>query len=210
MSVFILSILAMTYFAVVSKRTSALVNIFSAQSFFLALMTLFAAYTGGGRELYVVALLLFAVKAVMIPFFLRRISERIKAGDNMRMLINPLLSLAVALGLTYLAYLFADKIMYIQDKAQSGSLAAALSVTLMGLFLMIFRMKAITQVIGLLIMENGIFLAAVSLCGNMPFLVEITIFFDVLVCVIIFEIFIYRINSLFTHIDVDKLTELKG
>ena len=200
----------MTYFAVVSKRTSALVNIFSAQSFFLALMTLFAAYTGGGRELYVVALLLFAVKAVMIPFFLRRISERIKAGDNMRMLINPLLSLAVALGLTYLAYLFADKIMYIQDKAQSGSLAAALSVTLMGLFLMIFRMKAITQVIGLLIMENGIFLAAVSLCGNMPFLVEITIFFDVLVCVIIFEIFIYRINSLFTHIDVDKLTELKG
>lgn len=210
MNIFIFSILAMTYFAVVTKRTTTLISIFAAQSLFLALMTAYEAYTGGDKELYVVAALLFLVKALMIPFFLRRISEKIKTGNNMGMLINPLVSLFFAVGLTYMAYLFADKIMYIQDKMQAGSLAISLSVTLIGLFLMIFRLKAITQVIGLLIMENGIFLAAVSLCGNMPFLVEITIFFDVLVCVIIFEIFIYKINSLFTHIDVDKLSELKG
>jgi hydrogenase-4 component E len=212
MSVFIFSILVMTYFAVMSKRTTTLVNIFSFQSFFLALMTLYAAYTAprGGAELYVVAALLFAVKVIFIPYFLRRMSERIKSSENIGMLINPLLSLVCAVVLTYLAYLFANNIMYLQDSAQAGSLAVSLSVTLIGLFLMIFRLKALTQVIGLLVMENGIFLAAVSLCGNMPFLVELTIFFDVLICVIIFEIFIYKINRLFTHIDVDKLTELRG
>jgi hydrogenase-4 component E len=75
---------------------------------------------------------------------------------------------------------------------------------------MIFRMKALAQVIGLLVMENGLFLAAAGVSGGMPFFVEIAIFFDVFLCVIILGMFIYRINSLFTHIDVDKLTKLKG
>jgi len=107
MGFFISSILAMTYFAVVSKRTSALINIFSAQSFFLALMTLFAAYAGA-EELYVVALLLFAVKALMIPFFCAGYPSGSKPGTHENA-INPLLSLTVALGLTYLAYLFATR-----------------------------------------------------------------------------------------------------
>jgi len=81
---------------------------------------------------------------------------------------------------------------------------------LTGVFIMIFRMKAIAQVVGLLVMENGLFLTAVTLCGSMPFFVEIAIFFDVFMCAIILGIFVFRINELFTHIDVDKLTRLKG
>ena len=75
---------------------------------------------------------------------------------------------------------------------------------------MISRMKAISQIIGLLVMENGLFLIASSISGGMPFFVEIAIFFDIFLCVIILEIFVYKINKLFTHIDVDKLTQLRG
>jgi hydrogenase-4 component E len=75
---------------------------------------------------------------------------------------------------------------------------------------MIFHRKALTQIIGLLVMENGLFLAASAVSGGMPFFVEIAIFFDVFVCVIILGVFVYKINSLFTHIDVNKLTQLKG
>ena len=75
---------------------------------------------------------------------------------------------------------------------------------------MVFRRKAVGQVIGLLIIENGSFLTAVALCGNMPFFVEIAIFFDIFVFAIILGIFIFRINELFTHIDIDKLKTLRG
>ena len=75
---------------------------------------------------------------------------------------------------------------------------------------MIFRMTALAQIIGLLTMENGLFLLASTVAGGMPFFVEIAIFFDVFVSVIIMGLFVYRINRFFTHIDVTKLSRLKG
>jgi len=59
-------------------------------------------------------------------------------------------------------------------------------------------------------MENGIFLFASAVTGGMPFFVEIAIFLDVFISVLIMGIFVYRINKLFTHIDVNKLSQLKG
>jgi len=61
-----------------------------------------------------------------------------------------------------------------------------------------------------LVMENGLFLLAATVSGGMPFFVEIAIFFDVFVSVLIMGFFVYRINKLFTHIDVNKLSRLKG
>jgi hydrogenase-4 component E len=75
---------------------------------------------------------------------------------------------------------------------------------------MVSRMKALGQVIGLLVMENGIFLAASAIAGGMPFFVEIALFFDVFVFVIIIEVFVYKVNRLFTHSDTSKMSELKG
>ena len=100
--------------------------------------------------------------------------------------------------------------MPIADKMQSEAVIISLSVTLIGLFIMISRMKAISQIIGLLVMENGLFLIASSVSGGMPFFVEIAIFFDIFVCVIILGMFVHKINKVFTHIDVSKMQELKG
>jgi hydrogenase-4 component E len=75
---------------------------------------------------------------------------------------------------------------------------------------MVSRMKAFTQVVGILAMENGVFLFASAVSGGMPFFAEIAVFFDVFISVIIMGIFVFRINKLFTHIDVDKLTRLRG
>ncbi len=91
-----------------------------------------------------------------------------------------------------------------------AAITVAFSVIFIGAFLMIFRMMALTQVIGLLVMENGIFLLASYISGGMPFFVEIAIFFDVFVSVVIMGLFVYRINKLFTHIDVSKLSRLRG
>jgi hydrogenase-4 component E len=93
-----------------------------------------------------------------------------------------------------------------------ASVAFIVSITAVciGFFLMISRMKALGQVIGLLVMENAIFLAASVIAGGMPFFVEIAFFFDILVFVVIVEVFVYRVNRLFTHIDTSKMQSLKG
>jgi len=120
------------------------------------------------------------------------------------------ISLLAAGLLAIFCYGFSLKLLPGQGEASVFSFAVSLLVVFEGMFLMVFRKKALAQVIGLLVMENGLFLCAVSLCGSMPFIVEIAIFFDVFVCVMVTGVFIYRIKELFTNIDVSKLTSLKG
>jgi hydrogenase-4 component E len=84
-----------------------------------------------------------------------------------------------------------------------------MSVILIGLFMMVTRRKAITEAIGLLMMENGLFLAALSISYGMPLLVEIGIFFDVLMVAVIIGIFMFRISQTFNSIDTEFMRRLK-
>lgn len=200
----------MTYFMMMVKRLPALINGFRWQSLFLFLLTLLLAKREADGALYVVAGLIFLLKVVLVPYFLLRIVKRIKVNENLGFFMNPQLSLLSGLLLTYLSYLFTFKVMLLADRMQSVSFALSLCVTLMGLFIMIFRMKAVVQIVGLLVMENGLFLTAVTMCGGMPFIVELSTFLDIFISVIILGVFVYRINTLFTHIDVNKLDSLRG
>ncbi len=195
---------------VISKRTAALIRNFRTQSFFLFLATLLLALRTRQADLFVIAGLLFALKVVAIPLFLNRIVKTIKAGEDLGLFLNPQMSLAVALGFTYLSWVFTRQSIEPQNAPAAVALTVAFSVILIGVFMMIFRMTAFAQIVGLLVMENGLFLCASSVSGGMPFFVEIAIFFDIFVSVIILGLFVYRINKLFTHIDVTKLSRLKG
>lgn len=203
-------ILSSTYSMVTAKRMPALIRGFRYQSFFLFLVALITSWTEKRGDLYVIAGLLFILKVITIPFFVYRIIKRIKTSEDLGLFVNPQLSLVLSLGFTYLSWIFIQRFIGINNEIQPISLAIAFSVIAEGLFLMISRMSAIAQIIGLLVMENGLFLFASSISGGMPFFVEIAIFFDVFVSVLILGVFVYRINKLFTHIDVNKLSRLKG
>jgi len=86
----------------------------------------------------------------------------------------------------------------------------AIALFLIGFFMMINRRKALTQVLALLSLENGLFLAAISLTYGMPMIVELGIFFDVLVAAMILAILVYRIRETFDSMDVSRLSRLKG
>jgi hydrogenase-4 component E len=208
--IFLLCILITAFVMVTSKRITSLINWFSYQSFFLFLLTAYLAYRADNAELYIVAFFLFLLKVVLIPAFLRRVVKRIKVNEDLGLFVNPAVSVFITIFLVYLAYVFAGNIISMPRQIERDTFFISLSIMLVGMFIMVFRMKALAQIIGLLIIENGLFLAAGSVSGGMPFFVEIAIFFDVFLCVIILGIFVYKINKLFTHIDVDKLTELKG
>jgi hydrogenase-4 component E len=161
-------------------------------------------------ELLIVAGLIFVLKVWVIPFALLRIVRRIDVEEDLGLLVNPQLSLVSALGLTYLSYLFAHHMISSINSFELSTFVVSMATVCIGFFIMASRMKALSQIIGLLVMENGIFLAAGAIAGGMPFFVEIVLFFDVFVFVIIVEIFVYKVNRLFTHIDTSKMRSLKG
>jgi len=195
---------------IIAKRTPALIRSFRYQSFCLFLMTIAIALEERQIGLYIVSGLLFAMKVCVIPHLLHRIIKRIQVNENLGLFINPQLSLLLALGFTYLSWIFSAQLIPAGSKTGVSVLAIAFFMVLAGIYLMIFRMTALAQIVGLLVMENGLFLLASAVSGGMPFFVEIAIFFDVFVSVVIMGFFVYRINRLFTHIDVNKLSRLKG
>lgn len=208
--IILFAVLASTYLMVISKRMPALIRSFRYQSFCLFLITLVIASGERRLDLYIVAGLLLILKVFLIPYLLYRIIRRIKTNEDLGLFINPQLSLLWSLGFTYLSWIFAEYLVATYNEIQVSMLALAFFIVLAGLFLMISRMTALAQIIGLLVMENGLFLLASTVSGGMPFFVEIAIFFDVFMSVMIMGFFVYRINKLFTHIDVNKLSRLKG
>jgi hydrogenase-4 component E len=81
---------------------------------------------------------------------------------------------------------------------------------LIGFLVLVSRRKALTQVIGYLVIENGVYVFGQSVAAQMPFLVELGILLDLLVGVFVMGIVIHQINREFDHIDVDQLNLLKG
>lgn len=208
--IILFTVLGSTYLMVIAKRMPALIRSFRYQSFCLFAFTLAVASSHRQPDLYIIAGLLFVLKVSLIPHLLYRIIKRIKANEDLGLFINPQLSLLWALLFTYLSWIFSVCLLASDKTTLTSMLAIAFFIVLAGLFLMISRMSALAQVIGLLVMENGLFLLASTVSGGMPFFVEIAIFFDVFVSVVIMGFFLYRINKLFTHIDVTKLSRLKG
>ena len=155
------------------------------------------------------------VKAILVPVLLERLVDRIEIRQEIEPFINAPLSVVICGGLTLIGYIVAES--FYRPEQTSGSaglghntLAVAISLFLIGFFTMINRRKALTQVLALLSLENGVYLAAISLTYGIPLMVELGIFFDVLVAVMVLGILIYRIRETFESMDVSRLRRLRG
>lgn len=198
------------FLMVAAKRITALIRSFKIQSIFLFLYIFYMAAAQKHFELFVVSALILAFKTWAIPSILSRIVRRIKVEEDIGLIVNSQVSLVIALALAYLSYIFVHSVVPSVGSGQPAAFVVSIATLCIGFFIMVSRMKALGQVLGLLVMENGIFLAAAAVIGGMPFFVEVAFFFDVFVLVVIVEVFVYRVNSLFTHIDASKMNSLKG
>lgn len=196
------------------------IRVFAAQSFLLAGIANTIAYFNHAPHLYIAAFLTFTLKAVALPIVLERLVKRIDIGQEIAPLVNVPLSLLISGGLTTVGYVVAASFHRPEEATSAASLsvanlghntlAVAVSLFLIGFYMMISRRKAIMQVLALLSLENGLFLAAISLTYGMPLIVELGIFFDLLVAVMVLGILVYRIQETFDSMDVSKLSRLRG
>jgi hydrogenase-4 component E len=186
------------------------IRLFALQSLLLAGIAAVAAYEHHASHVYVVAGLTVVGKVIYLPWLLNRLVKRIQIHQEIDPLLNAPASMLVCGALTLLGYLVARPFATLERLGQNP-LAIALTLLLTGFFLMINRRKALTQVLALLTVENGVMLAVIALTTyGMPLVVELGIFFDVMVAVMVLGILVYRIRENFDSMDTSKLNQLKG
>jgi hydrogenase-4 component E len=195
---------------VVQRMLLTNIRLFAIQSLFLAGIAAVVAYAHHASHVYVVVVLTIVGKVLFLPWLLKRLVLRIQITQEIEPLLNAPTSMLVCGGLTLLGYIVARPFTSL-ERVGNNTLAVAITLLLTGLFLMINRRKAITQVLALLTIENGVTLAAAALTSyGMPLVVELGIFFDVLVAVMVLGILVYRIRESFASMDTSKLNQLRG
>lgn len=195
---------------IAQRMLPANIRLFALQSVLLAGVAAVVAHHNAASHVYVVAALTVIGKVVVLPWLLNRLVHRIRVHREIEPLLNAPTSMLICGGLTLLGYVVARPFTSL-ERLGNNTLAIALALVLTGFFLMINRRKALTQVLALLTVENGVMLAAVALTSyGMPLVVELGIFFDVLVAVMVLGILVYRIRENFASMDTSQLNQLKG
>jgi hydrogenase-4 component E len=195
---------------VVQKMLLTNIRLYALQSLMLSAIAMVIAWYYHATHVYIVAVLTLIGKVIFLPWLLNRLVRRIKIVEEIEPLINAPTSMLICGGLTLLGYIVARPFTTL-EKLGNNTLAIAIALLLTGFFLMINRRKAISQVLALLTIENGVMLAAVALTSyGMPLVVELGIFFDVMVAVMVLGILVYRIRESFASMDTSKLSQLKG
>jgi hydrogenase-4 component E len=187
----------------------AYIDSFAHQSLFFVIAVLSVAAYANNWELYLVAAMLFALKVVLIPRLLHRARKQIGADIEIKPYVNTEMSVLLAGVLTLLAYAVAQPIVALSDLPTRGSIPLAFAVIFVGLFIIVSRRSALTQIVGFLVMENGIALLAVLATYGVPFIVEIGVFLDVLLGFLVMQVFLYRIRETFDSINVDEMRKLR-
>ncbi|MHB9095969.1 MAG: NADH-quinone oxidoreductase subunit K [Eubacteriales bacterium] len=202
--------LASLFMVVGGRRLDTAIKVVVGQAVLLAGVAAILAWATGVNEIYIAVLLTLVVKAGVIPYILKKVVGRVGACREVKSYVNIKMSFVICAGLVIIAYSVTGKIIGSGSDFVSTALPAAISMMLIGLFVMITRKLAVMQIIGLIIMENGIFLAGVGTTNGMPLVVELGIFLDILIGVLIMGVLAFRINRTFDTIDTENLKNLRG
>ena len=201
--------LGLTILLIVQARLERQVRVFGLQSFVLALLSMLIALYTGSLELFGVGVTLVVVKVVIIPRVLNRAVAKIGIIRVAAPYLGTAPTLMICALLTIVAFYVMTPIAASNPLPTGDAMPLAFAGVLIGFFIMVNRRRAVTQILGFLMLENGIFLLALLATYGVPFIVEMGVFLDVLVAVLIMEVFVYHIKDNFDSIDVGELGRLK-
>lgn len=187
-SLAILSLL-LTFIMLGSHWLRNYVYAFAVQSWLIAILSACVAYFGGFPELYVIAVLTALFRGLVLPYLLIRIVDRLNVKREIHTVLQSSSSMVLGALAVMFAYVIANHIN--QEMLPAAhivvlALTVMLSMKLLGFLMLSVRDEAISQILGLLVLENGIFLGSQILVPGMPLLIEIVILFDLLIVVACF------------------------
>jgi hydrogenase-4 component E len=202
------AVVAVTFLMVWRQSLPGRLGLFALQSALLALLAAVVAGFAGKPALGVVALGVLVIKAGVVPWILRRVTPALPRPPGPAR--SPAGLLLASVGLVLVAYAVMLPVAAASTLPTRGGLPLALATGLIGLLVCVTARRALTQVLGFLIFENGIFMLALLATYGLPALVEAGVFLDVLVAVLIAKVVLGEIRESFESADVDRLRELRG
>ena len=198
-----------SFMMIYQDRLPALLNVLGLHAFVLALAVAWQAHIQDAPALYVTAAIALGFKALLIPAVLQRIIVRLDIHREIEAVTGIGLTMLAGIGLVALSLEVMLPVTAHADPVTREDIALALSVVLIGLMMMVTRRNAVSQVAAFLSVENGIDLAAAGARG-MPFVVEISVAFSVLIAFLVIGIFLFRIRERFDTVNIQALDQFRG
>lgn len=182
---------------------------FAAASLAIAALSAASAYFGDYAELYFIALLTLVFRGMILPYFIWRIIRSLDVDREIHEVVQP--SSGLVIGAFFVMFAFALSVrlagrLHLEQTAAVLALTVMLSMNLIGFLMLAVRHEALSQILGLLVIENGIQLGAQILAPGMPFLLELIVLFDLLVLVACFGVLV---SYLRTHAGTTSAVGLK-
>lgn len=174
----------------------------------LAGIAFMVALATGAWHIALAGLLALVVKAGVIPTLLGARARSLSGEVRTRVSIPT--GALVCGALVVLAFSQTRELFGTRSDILAACLPVSVAVTLIGLFVMVTRRQALLQVVGLMLLENAIFLAAVSLTYGMPLVVETGVLLDLMAGVVVLGLFMRRLEAALGDTDTSALQELKG
>lgn len=202
-------VLMLNLVALGSSRMSGVIRIVAIQGALLSIVPLIAHPQLGWASISMSAAAI-VLKSGAIPWMLMRVLRETEVKREIEPLIGFLPSIILGALATGFALIFAAQLPLEENDAASLLVPTALATVFVGFVLLTTRVKAVTQVIGYLVLENGIFLFGVLLVDAMPLVVEMGILLDLFVAMFVVCIIVNHINRALSSLDTRRLVELKG
>lgn len=192
-----------------SSSLTGCVKTVALQGYCLALLPLVIHEGGFAKRTLALAVGMAVLKGWLIPRVLLHAIREVRIRREVEPMVGYIPSLLIGAALIGLSFALARRLP-LPAGLRSGLLVpVSLATLMMGLFTSISRTKALTQVLGYLVFENGIFLFGLTLSYEMPWIIEMGVLLDVFVGVFVMGILIHHISRAFDSIHVDRLTQLR-
>lgn len=191
------------------RQLSAIIGLLTVQGVLLAGLPALLGMRDGGAELYAVALGVLLLKAGLLPAVLRRVLANSGAAREARPLVNVPASLLAAALLTLLAYAVSRPLVELDPTPTTQAVPVGMVMVLLGFFMLVTRRRALSQVAGFLLLDNGIAATAFLVTAGVPLVVELAVSMDLLLVVLVLQVLTARLQTTFGDTDIDELRELR-
>ena len=201
-------VLVMNLFALGTSRIQALIRIVGAQGALLGIILLLV-HEHRTLPVVLVAAAGVAIKGIVIPAIMMRALRQAEIKREVEPLISPLSSIVLGATATAFAVLSAGQLPLVDQNEGALFVPTSIATVLVGFILLTTRFKALTQVVGYLVLENGIFIFGMLLIEAMPLVVEMGVLLDLFVGIFVICIIVNHINRAFSSMDTRRLVTLK-
>jgi hydrogenase-4 component E len=192
------------------RELAVIIRVFAVQGVALAaLVAVLAAHESSG-ELWAVAAGVLVLRAGVLPYLVRRaLASAGEARRETRPVVNVATSLLVAAVLTLLAYAVCEPLLELAPSPASQAIPVGVTVALIGFFVLVTRRHALSQLVGFLLLDNGITAVGFLTTAGIGLIVELGVSLDVLLAVLVLQVLTTRMRETFGDTDLDELRELR-